>query len=173
MTDGPEKKKVSLVRHTITEFWRLALLLTGFATLYSLIINVVNGVAMLVTGVPVGMPKSAALMEPAVATPIVGVAVGLPEGVAEVAIACIILGIITYVILEWLCQQEWVQEPVQIEKCWEEVQWYNPWSWVVAIVCALVWGLAWVLKTICGWVEVVVIVLVLACIIVGIIIIAA
>ena len=69
--------------------------------------------------------------------------------------------------LELICSWEWVQEPTQVEECWEEVTWYKPWSWGMAIVCTLVEVLKWVLKQICKWKKVLVIVLVITCIISG------
>ncbi len=50
------------------------------------------------------------------------------------------------------------------------MKWYNPFSWVVAIVCSIVEVLKWVLKLICGWVEIFVIILVVICIVGGVVV---
>lgn len=153
----------------LIQLLHLAELLVGFLMLYSLVMRVVNRVAVLASGAAGEMTKQEALAATPVAAP--GVTIVLPDPLAEVLIACIVLGVITYVVLKWLCHEEWVQEPVQVEECWEEVKWYNPWSWVVAVVCTVKEVLKWVLKQICGWVEVLVSALVIVCIVVGIIII--
>ena len=154
----------------LIQLWRLAELFVAFTALYSLIAGVLNRIVTLASGAAGEMATRDALAAAPVATPAIGISIPLPDPVAELVIVCIVLGVITYVVLKWLCHEEWVQETVEVEECWEEVKWYNPWSWVVAIVCTVKEVLKWVLKQICGWVEVLVSVLVVACIVVGIII---
>lgn len=145
--------------------------LVALGTLYSLVVDVLNKVALLVTGRFRGMTAEQVSDAAPVAAPLIKVI--LPDPVAEVIIACIVVGVIVYYVLKWLCQEQWVQEPVQIKECWEEVKWYNPWSWVKAIVCTVKEVLKWVLKVICGWVWVAVIALVVICIVVVLIILLA
>ena len=62
---------------------------------------------------------------------------------------CIITAVILYYILEWVCSQRWVQEETSFEECWEEIVWWNPWSWVKTLVCVVREVTRWVLKVIC------------------------
>lgn len=163
-----EHESVPQRHDLITELWRLLQLTVGFFTLYSLIANVVNKVALLASGAAGGGAADGMVTAAPVAAP--GIVVTLPGPLAEIGIACIVLGVITYFVLKYLCESEWVQEEVEIEECWEEIKWYNPFSWVKAIVCTIVKALQWVLKTICGWVPVLVTGLVIACVIVSVII---
>lgn len=173
MTDTGDRKKIPLERRAVIEIWRLAQLIVAFATLYSLIIHIVNKVALWVTGIPADMTVSDALSAAPVATQLIGVKIPLPDPLAEFIIVCIVLGVLTYVVLKWVCEREWVKETVAVEECWEEVKWYNPFSWFVAIVCTIVEVVTWVLKLICGWVGVLVLVLVFLCIIIGVIVVFA
>ncbi len=139
----------------------------GLLFLYSLIAHVVNEAYALLWRTKMAVPAAAAAGPLAT---LVGVRIPLPNPLAEIIIVCIVLGVVTYYVLQWICQQEWVQELVQVEECWEETTWYNPWSWVEAIVCTVKEVLKWILKLICGWIWVAVIGLVILCIILGIII---
>jgi len=173
MTDITERKKPSLERRAIIELWRLAQLFVVFSTLYSLIAEVVNKAAVLIEGVPVGMTAAAALAADPLVEPFIKIVIPLPDPLAELIIACIVIGVLTYIVLKWVCESQWVRETVEIEECWEEVKWYNPFSWFVAIVCTIVEVVKWVLKQICGWVEALVIVLVILCIVISIIVVVA
>ena len=51
----------------------------------------------------------------------------LPPPICTI-ILCVIGGIMVYAVLKEICTEEWVQEPVQVEECWKEVKWYNPFS---------------------------------------------
>jgi|GEM_PF-2186210 len=161
MSDTHEHKtEPSLLKRELTHFWHLLEISAAFFMLYSLFAEVVNKVAIAFAG--------------AVTAPLavlVGIAIPLPDPIAELVIICIITGVITYVVLRYVCSEQWVQEPVNVRKCWEEITWWNPWSWVKSIVCTVVEVLKWVLKIICAWVEALVIILVVLCIVVGIIII--
>jgi len=70
------------------------------------------------------------------------------------------------IILQEVCGSEWVQESVEVERCWEEKQWYNPWDWFTTIVCVTAEVLKWVLKWICKIYPILIIVLVIVCIVV-------
>ena len=146
----------------LVDLWRFTQLGVGFYALYSMVAHVASSIGALAADQPAARVVGAP-----------GITVTLPDPLAEIIIACIVTGVLTYMLLKYLCQTEWVQEPVEVKKCWEEIKWYNPWSWVKAIVCTVVEVLKWVLKQICGWVEVLVVILVITCIIVGIIIVAA
>lgn len=171
MDNTRARKPSSLIPRFTIEVWRLLQLGVAFGALYSLVMHVVNKSYLLLSGAAQEMTMRQVANAAPVAAP--GITVTLPDPVAEVVIVCIVLGVITYVVLKYLCKSEWVQETVQVEECWEEVKWYNPFSWFVAIVCTIVEVLKWVLKQICKWVEVVVTILVVACIIVTLIIIFA
>jgi hypothetical protein len=166
MTDRESKKKVSLGRHFINEVWRLAVLFTAFTALVSLIADVYHKLSVLFAGPPDGMTELEALAAAPAVAQLVSVSIPLPDPLAELFIACIFTGVLTYIVLKWVCESQWVQEPVQVKECWEEVTWYNPFSWVAAIVCTVVEVLKWVLKQICGWVEVLIVTLVVICIVV-------
>jgi len=119
------------------------------------------------------MSTAEALSTTPILAPLIGVSIPLPGPLAEAYIVCIVVGVILYIVLKYLCAQEWVQERVQIKECWEEVKWYNPFSWFKALVCTIVEVLKWVLKTICKWTEVFVTILVITCIVITTIIILA
>lgn len=170
MTEGDSKKKLSLERRFVVEVWRLAVLVTAFAALISFAADVIYKLSVLFAGPPAGMTGLEALAAaPAIAL-LVGVTIPLPYPLAELILVCIITGVLTYILLKWVCESQWVQEPVEVEKCWEEVRWYNPFSWFVAIVCTIVEALKWVFKQICGWIEVLIVILVVTCIVVAILV---
>ena len=169
MTEKSEQGvKTPPIREFAIGIWHLAELIVAFGSLYSLAMHVINKSYLLLSGAARDMTLNEIAAAAPVAAP--GLTVTLPDPLATIIITCIVIGILVYVILTYLCEQEWVQEPVQIEKCWEEVTWYNPFSWVTAIVCTFVEVLKWVLKLICDWVPWIVIVLVISCIVIGIII---
>lgn len=171
MNDIKTKKPRTLVGKFILDIWRLLQLTVALGFLYTLLMRVINRGYLLLSGATKDMTMSQVDSASPVAAP--GITIGLPGPIAETVIACIVLGTITYIVLKYLCESEWVQERVQVEKCWEEVKWYNPFSWFVAIVCTIVEVLKWVLKQICRWVEVTVTVLVIACIVIALIILLA
>ncbi|MGD8326580.1 MAG: hypothetical protein PVF65_06665 [Sphingomonadales bacterium] len=161
MSDTHEHKPESnWIKRELTHFWRLAEIVTAYLVLYSLFAEVVNKTAMAFAG--------AATAPLAV---LVGITIPLPDPLTEIIIFCIITGVLTYIVLKYVCSEQWVQEPVNVKKCWEEITWWNPWSWIKSIVCTVVEVLKWVLKLICGWVEALVIILVVACIVISAIII--
>ncbi len=88
----------------------------------------------------------------------------------ELILVCLASGFLAWVVLNWVCKSFWVQEKVNIKKCWTEIKWYNPWSWVKAVVCTVKEVLKWVLKTICGWKEVIVATLTIACLIAAVVV---
>lgn len=162
MNDKPTRQRANFA----TEFWQLIQVSTGLFLLYSMIAEIVVNLSTLIGGTSANQTAAVA---PAVG---VSVTIPLPDPIAELAVVCIVTGVITYLVLKYLCKEEWVQESVQVEECWEEVKWYNPWSWVKSIVCTVKEVLRWVLKQICRWVEIIVVILVITCIIVGIIVLA-
>ena len=157
-------------RRFLTSIWRFAQEIIAFGLLYNMIINIVNKLHLLITGAAKGMALSEVVTAEPVATPIISVV--LKDPIATAIILCIVTGVLTYVVFRYICQSQWVQEKVNVKKCWEEVKWYNPFSWVRAIVCTVVEVVKWVLKLVCKWIAYVVIVLVITCIVVSIIIIA-
>jgi hypothetical protein len=64
-------------------------------------------------------------------------------------IVCVVTAVILYYILEWVCNQRWVQEETSFKECWEEIVWWNPWSWVKTLVCVVKEVTRWVLKVVC------------------------
>lgn len=164
-------KECKVCKKASVQLVKLAKELVALGMLYALAAHTVNKAYLLFSGAYKTMTLSQIAAAAPVAAP--GIIIPLPDPVAEIVLICIIGGIITYLILAWVCSEEWVQEPVEIEECWEEVEWYKPWEWVVAIVCTVVEVLKWVLKQICEWKEVIVSVLVIICIVVGIIIVFA
>lgn len=170
MAEGESKKKLSIERRFVIEAWRLAVLVTAFAALISFVADVIHKLSVLFTGPPSGMTGLEALVAAPAVARIVGVAIPLPYPLAELIIACIVTGVLTYIVLKWVCESQWVQEIVEVEECWEEVRWYNPFSWFVAIVCTVVEVLKWVLKQICGWIEILIVILVVTCILVAILV---
>ena len=167
MKDTKTKKPSTLIGKLIIDVWRFLQLTVALGSLYTLLMRVINKGYLLFSGAAKDMTTSQIVSAQPVAAP--GITIGLPNPIAEAAIVCIVVGVITYIALKFVCKSVWVQEPVQVKKCWEEVKWYNPFSWVVAIVCTIVEVLKWVLKQICNWVEVLVTVLVIACIVITVI----
>ena len=150
-----------VIRALATQSIRLGSGVSALALLYNLIAHSVNSVAMAIS--PQAGP--AGLHGAPVLQPLVELVITVPDAVFWPIVACLAAGFLAYLALEWVCNTQWVQEPVQVEQCWEEVRWYNPLSWVLALVCTVVEVLKWVLKQVCGWKEVVVIILVVICII--------
>lgn len=171
--ESMQSERDPLWRMGVTQVWRLAQLVAVFTVLYGAVINVANKVSVLLTGPEAGATLAETLAATPVAASTLLVRIPLPDPLAEFIIFCIVTGIITYFVLKWICGYEWVQEKVKIKECWEEVKWYNPFSWFVAIVCTIVEVLKWVLKWICKWVEVLVVILVITCIVVAILIVLA
>ena len=164
------KKKVTLVGRFILDIWKLLNLTVVFGFLYSMIATIGYRFFLIFSG----EAKTMTFQQIAEARPaaIPGIVIHLPDPVVEVFIICIVTGVITYIVTKWVCQSEWVREKVKIKECWEEVKWYNPFSWFVALVCTIVEVFKWVLKTFCSWVEVLVTALVVLCIVGGIILVA-
>lgn len=150
----------------IQNVWRLALQLAAFVMLYSLLAHAINSAYALFSGAYKAGHAAAAVLVPLVF-------VDLPLRYAPLVWACIVVGVITYMVWAYICEQQWVQEAVEVEECWEEVQWYNPFSWFTAIVCTIVEVLKWVLKLICVWKWILVTVPVLVCVVVGVVIFVA
>ena len=165
------KQERSVFRGLGRQAWRLAEEFVALFALYSLVVRIINRSYLFFSG----EYKTMTLSQVVAAEPVTaaGITVILPDPVVEILIGCIVVGTITYVTLKYVCREEWVQEPVQVKECWEEVQWYNPFSWFTAIVCTFVEVLKWVLKQICEWVEEIVIGLVIICIVVTAIIVFA
>ena len=175
MTTESKNPRASLTRRIGRDFIRLVQLLIGFQALYALVQHVVsrfvqtgggelenghtlaNGIAF------VWLPP---FRFPPVHPPFGPRPPAAPwEQLVGDILLCIAAGVITYAILKLVCDEEWVQEEVDFKECWEEIKWYNPFSWVYAVVCTIVKALVWVAKIICKYKEVVVTILVLACIV--------
>lgn len=171
MNNSKTKKPSSLFGKLVTDVWRILQLTVALGSLYTMIVHVIHKAYLLFSGAVKDMTMSEVVSSQPVAAP--GITIGLPDPIAELIIFCIIMGTLTYIVLKYVCETEWVQERVKIKECWEEVKWYNPFSWFVAIVCTFVEVLKWVLKQICKWIEVIVTVLVIACIAITLIIIFA
>jgi hypothetical protein len=75
-------------------------------------------------------------------------AFGIDPAVCGGLATCFTVTVVTLVLLGLLCEEEWVQETVDVKKCWEEISW-NPWGWVKALVCTFVEVTRWVLKLVC------------------------
>jgi hypothetical protein len=171
MNDKQIRRPPSLTRELVTGVWRLTQLSVALGVLYSLVIQVANEATTLLAGTSGQASAHAHLTAAPVASPLIRVVWDLPDPLAEVIIVCIVTGVVTYFVLSWVCSRQWVQEKVSVEKCWEEVRWYNPFSWFSAIVCTVVEVLKWVLKLICGWTWVAVLGLVITCIALGVLLI--
>lgn len=131
----------------------------------------INRLYLVFSGQAAEMTIQQRLYAEPVAPSIISIIVQLPDPLAEVILANILfVGFLQYILLSWVCESQWVQERVQVKECWEEVTWYNPWSWVKALVCTFVEVLKWVLQQICGWKEIFVIIQVAICITVAIIV---
>lgn len=92
------------------------------------------------------------------------------ESYVETVLYCFVLALWVYLFLGKVCQEEWVQETVNVKKCWKKIKWYNPWSWVKSIVCTFVEVVKWVLKVFCKNRWLAVAILFLSCIAVQIVI---
>lgn len=158
-----------------TQLWRIAKGILALSFLYDLLARPINHLDMLIAG---GDATEDEIVEggellPQLYTLDLDFAHGLcdyftsPEICAVIRV-CVVAGVLTLIIFEWICRQEWVQEEVEIEECWEEVVWYNPWSWGKAIVCSVVEIVKWVLKQICEWRKTIIVVAIIVCIGVGI-----
>lgn len=89
--------------------------------------------------------------------------------ICGVFVVCTITVFLIWLILEWICNREWVQEDVEIEECWEEITWYNPWTWVKSIVCTTKEVLKWILKLICKVRKVLIWIIFIVCIVAGLV----
>ncbi|MEX2161432.1 MAG: hypothetical protein WD751_05905 [Anaerolineales bacterium] len=154
-------KEAKGLRHFVTDVWRLAQVAAVGTVVYSLIAEVVNSASALVAGGVAGAAPNLGAM--------IIVEIPLENPLAGILIGCILLGILTYIGLKFLCSSEWVQEPVDVEECWTEITW-NPFSWVEALVCTVVEVVKWVLKEICKWTEVFAIVLTVVCIVLAVLV---
>ncbi len=92
------------------------------------------------------------------------------DSICVVIVVCLLLAVVAYYILDWVCDKQWVQEPVQIKECWEELVWWKPWTWIWVVVCTVKEIFRWVLKIICRWRKIAIFVLVVVCIVAGVII---
>lgn len=83
----------------------------------------------------------------------------------DLILSCFAVGFITIFVWRYICELDWIWGPVDVWSCWKEVKWYNPFSWVKAIVCGFVQIFKWILQLICKWKYVLVTVAVTACVI--------
>ncbi|NOR58304.1 MAG: hypothetical protein GQ474_07260 [Sulfurimonas sp.] len=168
MKNENNKKGEGSSRGVLNKIWHLIEASVSLGLLYTLFACVINKFNFLFSGTSLEPSVENMMATQLIAAPII--VIDLPDPLAEIIIICIVVGVATYLSLKYVCSQEWVQESVDIEECWEKTTWYNPWSWVTSIFCTIVEVLQWVLKQICEWVEVLVTLLVISCIILGIII---
>lgn len=94
--------------------------------------------------------------------------------VVGIFLLCYLLAVILDVILQWICIQQWVQEPISWTECRErDCAWWDVWCWANQIWCYVVNGFRWVLQTLCSWRQVIVWGTFIACVIGGIVIVLA
>src|SRR6185295_16578752 len=96
----------------------------------------------------------------------------LGDPIVDVILACIVTGIVVSTLLVAVCSSEWVKKKKKIKDCWHKKKWYNPFDWVRILVCVVKWVVRKILEVICKWKEIITIVLTIACIVVGIILVA-
>lgn len=142
--------------------WRLIVVLIPYAIVYNWLASQINRLAILFSGQAATMSNAEALSATPVLKPLASIAIPLPDPLAEAYIACVVAGVILYLILDYVCGLDWVKEPVQIKECWEEISW-NPLSWIKTVVCTIIESFKWVLKWVCRWKWVVVTGLILVC----------
>jgi hypothetical protein len=143
------------------DFIHVAQGIVALAFLWDFTLHAVNEVSTLLTGSATVLPMIGAL----------GLGVSITCGwFCDVILVCIVTGVITYAVFKLVCWTEWVQEEISWRECWNEFRWYNPWSWVKTLVCVTKTALQWVLKQICKWIETIVVVLVITCILATILI---
>jgi len=143
--------------------------LAGFAA------HVVGGVSMLLSRGQVA-GQTVAPVAGTVAAPgeiiIQTPPITLGDPIVDVILACIVTGIVVYTLLVAVCSSEWVKKKKKIKDCWHKKKWYNPFDWVRILVCVVKWVVRKILEVICKWKEIITIVLTIACIVVGIILVA-
>lgn len=96
----------------------------------------------------------------------------LPPELCVIAVFCLVVGFLTYIMFKLVCWTEWVKEEITWEECWKEKKWYNPWDWITTVVCVTKKAVQWVLQKICKYLEWVIVIAIVVCI-VGAIIAAA
>ncbi len=172
MTNELRARPASMLKRMGRDFIRLVQLLVAFQALYALVEHVVGRFVQSRGGeLEGGHTVSNAIafvrfpVRPHWIRPPPNYVPSPWEQLVGDILLCVIAGVITYAILKLVCDEEWVQEEVDFKECWEEVKWYNPFSWGYALVCTLVKALVWVAKIICKYKEVIVTVLVLVCIV--------
>lgn len=139
----------------------------GMIFLYTLLINFLNETVTLIlalTDKSFELTKTEAAANSPVLPPLVTVNITEPYTVC--ILSTIIIGVITYYVLKWLCSFEWVKKRIDIKSCWKEVKWYNPFSWFKALVCTFVHIFIWILQKICKWAWVLVTSLVFATVVI-------
>lgn len=101
------------------------------------------------------------------------------EGLCEIIIGPEICGVLkgcfyiaglAYLTTKLLCWTEWVKEEIKWEDCWDEISWKNPWSWIKTVVCVTKTIIRWVLKQLCDYIDIFVVVFVVVCIIAGLVV---
>lgn len=86
-----------------------------------------------------------------------------PPPIIDIILVCVFSGFVTYMALRYVCEAKWVTEWQKVTDCWKEKHWYNPWDWFTTLVCVVTWVAVQVLRVICAWKEVLVIVAVITC----------
>jgi hypothetical protein len=144
----------------LQEVWHLVQISVPLYFFYRMIAHVVGGVLALAD-----KSHQVATGAAAVAPFVV---VEIPEPIVAVIISCAVTAVIGWELLKYACEQEWVQEPVDVRECWHEWEWLNPWTWVKVLVCSVKEVLKWVLKEFCKYRIIVTVTFFVVCSIVGI-----
>ncbi|MGN7514484.1 MAG: hypothetical protein ACTHOM_08920 [Allomuricauda sp.] len=93
----------------------------------------------------------------------------LPPELCAILAGCIFGGFLVWLIFKLICWTEWVKEEIEWEECWEEKDWYNPWHWITTLVCVTKKAIQWVLQKICKYLDTVIVILVIICVVVGVV----
>lgn len=163
-------ENLQTIKELPKELWQLTKISVAFIPLWSMLNHLYLSANYIMSTPNVGFNEYSTAAASSGVIPLFKIIFELPEPVATIILVCVITGTITYLILKEVCEEEWVKEKVKVKECWEEVKWYNPFSWVKAIVCTVKEVLKWVLKQICKIKEIFVTILTIACIVAGIII---
>jgi len=167
--------RISVGRRLLRNVVRFVQLAIALAVPYSLVVHILNGYYLLFTGRAKGMTPDELMHAHPVAVPILNVDDGfkicgtiIPHEICAVIVVCVFLGVITGYVLQYLCQQKWVQEPEHFEECWDcDCDWWNALCWLACgiggVLCTIIEVIRWVLRWICGWVWYVVLILVVVC----------
>ena len=153
----PDRSHIEPEPSFLREVWELAEGVVAIGLVASFAAHVVQEATMR------GGERSVAATAPIT----VNVPIPVPDPVIDLILTCVVLGIVTYMVLAWVCSSEWIKKKKKVKDCFKKKKWYNPFDWVRVLVCVFKWVVVKVLQTICGWKEVIVAALVIACVVVG------